>query len=294
MFTNQEQLEFQYSKKHVKATVLDYIDTETPEFMYTMNQVYKYLNTTYSYKSKDIRIQHLLNQQIELDELVLEILIAVLLVQSINPIQGVCSKLLPVLNFEDRIDGVKTAAELLAVARGYYFDIYAHDYWDNPTGTMGIKSNLVIDLELKDYLNNLQYLPPMLEKPEVWEFNTGGGLQTVNDSVILGDANHHEDTQCLDVNNILQSVRYTLNETVMSLKEVPKHELVTNIQRVQSDKFINKSKQLYEQYQDTPFYFIWKNDKRGRLYSQGYHINPQGSEYKKASIDFFDKQLITG
>ena len=46
--------------------------------------------------------------------------------------------------------------------------------------------------------------------------------------------------------------------------------------------------------EDNEFYFIWKYDKRGRMYSQGYDINLQGSEYKKATIEFSKQELITG
>jgi DNA-directed RNA polymerase len=40
------------------------------------------------------------------------------------------------------------------------------------------------------------------------------------------------------------------------------------------------------------FYMTHKYDKRGRTYSQGYHINPQGNDWNKAVIEFADKEVI--
>jgi len=41
------------------------------------------------------------------------------------------------------------------------------------------------------------------------------------------------------------------------------------------------------------FYFNWKYDARGRSYCQGYHINIQGNEYRKAMLRFSNKELLT-
>ena len=42
------------------------------------------------------------------------------------------------------------------------------------------------------------------------------------------------------------------------------------------------------------FYFTWKFDSRGRMYSQGYHCNLQATEYKKAILNFSHEELING
>jgi DNA-directed RNA polymerase len=54
------------------------------------------------------------------------------------------------------------------------------------------------------------------------------------------------------------------------------------------------SRKTYEKYSDKEFYFIVQFDKRGRMYTHGYHITNQGSGYKKALVNFSKKQLITG
>jgi hypothetical protein len=44
-------------------------------------------------------------------------------------------------------------------------------------------------------------------------------------------------------------------------------------------------------YHNKPFYFLHKYDSRGRIYSQGYHINIQGTEYDKAILDFAERKV---
>ena len=42
------------------------------------------------------------------------------------------------------------------------------------------------------------------------------------------------------------------------------------------------------------FHLTHKVDKRGRIYSCGFHINTQGNAYKKASIDLAKEEIVTG
>lgn len=44
---------------------------------------------------------------------------------------------------------------------------------------------------------------------------------------------------------------------------------------------------------DNMFWFMNKYDKRGRIYSQGYHINPQGNAYRKAILEFHTEEELT-
>jgi DNA-directed RNA polymerase len=42
------------------------------------------------------------------------------------------------------------------------------------------------------------------------------------------------------------------------------------------------------------FHLTHKVDKRGRIYSQGYHVNTQGAAFKKAMIELAKEELIEG
>ena len=47
-------------------------------------------------------------------------------------------------------------------------------------------------------------------------------------------------------------------------------------------------------YHGNKFWLQNKVDKRGRIYTSGYHISPQGSSFKKAMINLANKEIVTG
>jgi DNA-directed RNA polymerase len=42
------------------------------------------------------------------------------------------------------------------------------------------------------------------------------------------------------------------------------------------------------------FYLTHKVDKRGRIYACGYHINTQGTAFKKAQLELVNEEIVTG
>ena len=60
-------------------------------------------------------------------------------------------------------------------------------------------------------------------------------------------------------------------------------------------KLVKDSEKVYDYLlsNNNTFYFVWRYDARGRMYSQGYHVNIQSNAYRKAMLDFKDKTLIT-
>lgn len=287
---NQEELEFKYSRKFEQQHVKDFINYDDPKLIEMVDKVQAYKNKTYSYESKNLRVMQL---DMMSEEIVLMILTCTASIQEIQPVAGICTVLGNKLGFSDVIEGVKTAAELLAVTDGRYFYMYPYNHPDNPTGTMGIKSTLILPIELRNLLDNMQYVPPMIEPPKDWTSNSNGGFHTIKQSVILGKLNHHGNYNGLPATNILQQNRYKLNEYICGMEETGKSLPKTTEELEQFNKFKRDSKQVTNDYIGREFYFVWKDDKRGRKYSQGYHINPQGSEYKKAQIDWADKEVLT-
>lgn len=130
-------------------------------------------------------------------------------------------------------------------------------------------------------------------------------LTKEHDSLILNNKNNPQST----LNNInkrvinkLQAVPWEINEDVLyyindTLK--PADEPETPIQErervkafklrdLETDNVIN-----YLLENGNKFYFGWKYDKRGRSYSQGYHVNPQGNSYRKAMLNYSNKEELT-
>ena len=121
------------------------------------------------------------------------------------------------------------------------------------------------------------------------------------DSLILGRGNDVGQYINKNAINRLQSIPWELNEDILHLLEdtlKPSEEPLGALEesnRVKSYHLRNKETNDVIDYlleNDNKFYFGWKYDKRGRMYSQGYHVNPMGNEYRKAMLRFSDKQQL--
>ena len=84
-------------------------------------------------------------------------------------------------------------------------------------------------------------------------------------------------------------------EFLSTVEEEPTFELDT---QDKIDMWKTFKAQSYEFYKlmvrcGNEFYLTHKVDKRGRIYSSGYHITTQGTAFKKASIELSKKELVT-
>ena len=130
-------------------------------------------------------------------------------------------------------------------------------------------------------------------------------LTRTNDSIILGKGNAipRATKQANKVAiNKLQSVAWEMNEellmfpefrdeyvpdTAMTKLEARQAKDAFNIRDAETDDVIE-----YLLLNGNRFFFGWRYDKRGRMYSQGYHVNPQGNQYRKAMLQFADKEVL--
>jgi hypothetical protein len=198
------------------------------------------------------------------------------------------------LKFSDRTEAITTVAELLGVlCRTDAFDIDKPDRMASLT----LVSRMNLPVNLVDFIENSQYLPPMVCEPLELTHNFSSGYLTHNDSLILGTGNHHDGDICLDVLNLMNRVALRLDTDFLStVEEEPtfgldtqdKEELWADFKR-QSYKFYNLMVQC-----GNKFYLTHKVDKRGRIYAGGYHINTQGTAFKKASIELAHEEIVTG
>lgn len=154
------------------------------------------------------------------------------------------------------------------------------------------------------------YLPPLIEKPKKLTSNDSSGLHTIGkDSLILGGkVNHHTGKISIDVLNKLNNIEYKLDETIDTEKEFSTGylsereygELTLEAQQLYDLQLSNHNKAreqfdyLKEILRDRKVYFTHKYDKRGRVYSQGYHFNIQGTSYEKACLNLANEEVIQG
>ena len=265
--------ELEYSKRMrnnlILTDVLDDIPSKITESL-TLS-IDSYRNSNY-YQSKEIRVSKLPTTT----EIVNNIIAIILSSKRPKPIQGLATELGFTLGYRSQLDAVKTGAEILSLCHGKLYDIKL-----NVDSTEIIpKYKLKKDSVAK--LNVLQYLPPMLQKPNDWISNTDGGWLWERKSIILGKGTHHFKPQAYDAVNLLQSVAWTIDIPTY-INHVNTNETMDN------DQF----ERVIREYFGKPFYFVWRYDKRGRSYSSGYDLNIQSNEYGKSLLSLFNKQVVT-
>lgn len=290
----QEMNEKRFNRRFIDGYIREFFDehTEMQEKIVEGTQlVQQYLDKTY-YESKNVRIAQL--RLLDVTELVTDILVGVAYVIREELFTSVAAKLASKLGFTDKSDAVKTTAELLAVL--CLTDVFDINKFDK-MASLKLKSNIPLSPNILEYINNSHYMPPMVCKPLELENNYSSGYLSHKDSLILGNGNHHDGDICLDVLNIMNSTCLSLDTRYLcSVEEDATFTLDTPEKNKQWTDFKTQSYGVYELLakQGNEFYLCHKVDKRGRVYSQGYHVNTQGTAFKKSMCELAQTELIEG
>lgn len=290
----QEINEERYDRKHIDAKIREAIE-KNPDMMAKVEQgvqlVNKYMAGQY-YDSKMKRIAQL--QNLDIRDLVMDIFIGVSYSQRPELFTSVSAQMAARLKFSDKAEAITTVAELLAVL----CDTDAFDI-DKPSrnASLTLVSRVPLSDRLVRFIEESQFLPPMVCEPMELVHNFSSGYLTHNDSLILGQGNHHDGDICLDVLNLMNRVALRLDTDFLStVEEEPTFELDSREKEEQWHAFKKQSYAFYQLMveQGNKFYLTHKVDKRGRIYSSGYHINTQGASFKKAMIEFANEEIVEG
>lgn len=314
LLETQYQVEQAFSRKGIKQRVMDYMDT-IPEVAVRINQgaelLKQWCESESSYASKATRKDHI--SQMDLVELTTEMFIRIASLTTETTLNNLASQLAPMLGFADTRVGIQACAEVIAIlCETNFFNLEKY----HVNSSIYIKSNFVLPDELIDYIERACYLPPMIVKPKTLRDNRSSGYMTVKgESLLLGGGhNHHNDPIALDVLNLMNRYELCLNTFILdNVVEEPTHDLdvveqkpdqppLTEIEKQRAiaqqkknwAKHLEQSAYFYQHIRlnNNKMYISNKYDKRGRVYSQGHHINPQGTSYKKACIDLFNKSVV--
>jgi hypothetical protein len=294
----QEMNEEHYNRKHIDAKIRKEI-VSNPELQLKMEQgvglVKAYMAGDPAkpyYASKLARIAQL--QNVDIQELVLDMFVGVAYVIRPELFTSVSAQMAARLGFSDRTAAITTVAELLAVlCNTDAFDIIK----ENKQASLMVQSRIVLSDSLLKFIADSEFLPPMVCAPLKLVHNHSSGYLTHNDSLVLGSGNHHDGDLCLDVLNTINSVAFKLDlDFLCKVEEEPTFETDTQEKADQWSRFKLQSYRFYSlmAQQGNRFYFNNKVDKRGRIYSQGYHLNPQGAAFKKAQLELAKQGLVEG
>jgi hypothetical protein len=285
--------EHSYSRKHIDGYIL--MALEAPEIQKALSYGVALLDEWRSrpyYASKQARLDQL--DDLDLHELVIKIMQGIAYVQKPELFTSVSAQLAGRLQFSDKPDAIATMAEMLAVlCETDLFDITK----ESRQASLMLVSRIPLSKNLLQFIENTTFQLPMVCPPEYVDHNRKSGYLTYNDSLILGSGNHHEGDICLDVINLQNNIPLQLNMEFLKTQEMqPTFKLVTPLQREQWEAFKYASHRIWLLIynQGNRFYLTHKVDKRGRLYSVGYHINTQGSQFQKAMVELADEEIVEG
>ena len=290
----QELMEQRFNRKHVDAKIREEIKAN-PDMCDKMAQgvdlLKQYMAGSY-YESKMKRIAQLVN--LDLEAMVLDLFAGIAYCLRPELFTSVTAQLASRLKFSDKTEAITTVAEITAV-------LCATDAFDiekaNKMASLMVVSNIPLSERLVTFIEESQFLPPMVCEPLELTHNYSSGYLTHNDSLILGTGNHHDGDICLDVLNTMNKVALKLDTEFLSqVEEEPTFDLDTQDKIDQWNKFKEQSYMMYSLLasQGNKFYLTHKVDKRGRIYCHGYHVSTQGTSFKKASLEFADEELVTG
>lgn len=154
-------------------------------------------------------------------------------------------------------------------------------------------------------LDRYQYPLPMVIRPYPVKKNYDTGYATIKCSVVLNGSEYFDDQDmCLDHLNRANSVALTIDKETVYSEEGKYIRPTRNSgedfvdfrkRQKQSDMFYATSVDVMETLTGLSdvLYITHKYDRRGRCYSSGYHVNPQGTDYNKAVLHSAKKEVVT-
>ncbi len=305
----QEKIEKTFSKKFIVQQAVDDLLT-CESIVNKLNRGIEYVNTWLN-KDHDIdrELRLLAVRDLDIKELVLQVTACISLeCQKPMKLVSVASLCARHLGMSDKVEAIHTMAEIIAV-------LGETDLFDNKKTREGwiVISRVELDSEVTQYADNALYLPPLIIKPRKVRSNRDSGYITQRgESLILGFyENHHDDNICLDVINILNSNEYELDTDFIDNNDMEwsepefeegKHthyeeEQITAMSKDYFENYFKEQSKFFfklMKHHGNSLYITNKVDKRGRIYSQGFHINPQGDSYHKAMLNLKHREIPTG
>jgi hypothetical protein len=258
---HQLDLEEQFNKHNIDKIIVNEIDTK--------NKLYQDTKWHVLMECSEMMEEHSLSLEDMTNALWIEILR--------NPqekhIQSIGTLVGNRLGFQG-LESIKAGTQLIeATAHLDFFDLIIFDR------SKIVRPRLELDKPTISKIEALMYQPPMICKPNDWVNNHDGGWLSVDKHAVLGKGNHHNQKLNLKCLNKLQEIPWIIDGTIL-------------FQFIDENEFKGDNA-IFMEFLSNPFYFVWRYDKRGRMYSEGYNINLQSSEYRKAMISIDKEEHVT-
>lgn len=176
---------------------------------------------------------------------------------------------------------------------------------DSVTGSITVECVSAITERTTQAIELSRVLPPLVCKPMKIRSNGMSGYLTHNSHRITNRLQAHNEDICLDVINAYNRNSFSLNEYIIENMvpqyTLPKKHEEMSMHKLKLDKsrWIRQTRITYQLVKmllalGNKFFLEWFADYRGRQYSRGYHINPQGDDWRKAMLDFAEVETLQG
>lgn len=303
----QRAIEFSLGKKHISPRI-DKSIRENPEIEAKVHEgvslLHEWVNDSYYY-SKNKRLEPFKSANLELLVRTTFNVVAYCLTPEL--FTSVAGMLSATLNLQEKKDNIQTAAEILAVL--CQTDVYDITKASKNASIM-IQSKIPLPDALIESVERSVYLPPMVCEPNYIRNNFDSPYLTLDkDCLVLGKGNAHTGDLCLDVLNKQNRVELRLCEEFINVMEEPIPEALTPLDFATPAEIKDRQKAIdnWDQFQKETkelsalilnqggtCFLPHKVDKRGRIYSLGYHITTQGTGYKKAMLELANAEIVEG
>jgi hypothetical protein len=245
--------------------IMDYLDEREliPEMDRAMNMIMSWSLMDHGYASKNARIDEWCPSDLDTYAVLCHIIIGCLIHGELT-YQAMIGFIQNDIRCNDQVDRIKTAAEVIALA--YQCDLIVIS---KRSDSMYITTEFELDEPIPDFDKH---------QPEQYPY-------VAESNQILGcKFKQHEQDTCLEHINLMNSIPLALEWRVLQdLSESTDSEDID---------FIRRSRETYENIGSSKFYLKHHYDTRGRCYNEGYYVNYQGSQYKKAIVQLAEKELI--
>ena len=226
-----------------------------------------------TYESKDIRLSKV---EANLEDIPLWVLLSV--ASNTSETLQTCSARLGSFLEDETILAIKTGAEILSICNGLGYEIERPIYGQGNTFMVTCKLDRLSEVLA---LQALEFYP----MPE----NSIPSYSKDASRVLLGHReNRHSNPINMSVLAILSTVGYRLTPIATMTEDKPE-----GVREEDWDNYLEQCEIVKAELANKPFYFKWAYDKRGRVYSKGYHCNVQANEYHKACLSFSKSVELT-
>jgi len=184
------------------------------------------------------------------------------------------------------------AMDIIAEMDGILYDIkeFFINFEDEEISIPKACVDFTLDVDLSKRAKIQGAMLPMIEKPRDWKTYRNGGYLTRDTSVALNKGEAEQPQNVLDVLNTLQSNSFKIASWTNAkdqegyLMDKFKKKYSEHFSREITRNIIGCVDEIYSDFKDREFYFEWRYDFRGRLYSTGYDIHLQSDKYHKGII----------